>query len=468
MFSKSLILIVMYISINLTSVLSQTQIEQTMITIEEAIFRALKMNNQVKASDYALERASWNKKNAWTQILPVISLHTQYAWIDDSTFALRDFSRYFQDPNLPFKIQQTVFQNSFFTYFNISVPIFNLVLINRISQAGVGEEMAEDLNESARRTIIFQVISGYINVLKQKDIYKLQEDYLELSRLNYEKAERLFNAGRYSKTDALRWKVEFQQQQSVVTTSQSNLRSSRIVLSRLLNAKQGEFFEVENQIPMTLLEESERLLELSDLELLALIQMDDEKLMEVNADLSAAKKNENLSLSSYRNTYSNYFPVIDLNYNYGWQENSNVNLDSYSPKTLMVNFRMPIFTSFQNYTQLKSTYYEYRESQEKFYDQLLNLRYILTETVNKLINLKTQKELSKISLEFNERNYRIVDQQREKGLVSNIDFVDAKVNLQNANLDDVNNYYDFIRGMVELYYLLGKLQNILGLQEETE
>jgi outer membrane protein TolC len=134
----------------------------------------------------------------------------------------------------------------------------------------------------------------------------------------------------------------------------------------------------------------------------------------------------------------------------------------------MVNFRMPIFTSFQNYTQLKSTYYEYRESQEKFYDQLLNLRYILTETVNKLINLKTQKELSKISLEFNERNYRIVDQQREKGLVSNIDFVDAKVNLQNANLDDVNNYYDFIRGMVELYYLLGKLQNILGLQEETE
>lgn len=458
---KWLIFNLMFISSILTSVSAQPQIEQTLITMEEAISRALKINNQVKASEYAVERANWNKKNAWTQILPVISLNTRYNWIDDSTFALRDFSRYFQDPSLPFKIEQTVFQNSFFTYFNLSVPIFNLVLINRISRANIGEEMAEDLNESARRAIMFQVISGYLNVLKRKDIYSLQKEYLELSRLNYEKAERLFNAGRYSKTDALRWKVEYQQQESVVTTSQSNLRSSRIVLSRLLNAKRSEFFEVENRIPSALLVESERLLQLSDMELLAFIQIDDEKLREVNADLSAAKKNENLSLSVYRNTYNNYLPVVDLSYTYGWQENSTINLDSYSPKTLMVNFRMPIFTSFQNYTQLKSSYYEYRESQENFYDKLLNLRYILTETVNKLINLKTQKELSKIRLEFNEGNYRIVEQQREKGLVSNIDFVDAKVNLQNANLDDVSNYYDFITGMVELYYLLGKLQDTL-------
>ena len=460
---KWLIFNLMFISSTQTSVSAQSQIEQTLITMEEAISRALQMNNQVKASEYAVERANWNKKNAWTQILPVISLNSQYTWIDDSTFALRDFSRYFQDPNLPFRIQQTVFQSSFFTYFNLSVPVFNLVLINRISRANIGQDMAEDLNESTRRATIFQVIGGYIHVLKQKDIFKLQKEYLELSRLNYEKAERLYEAGRYSKTDALRWKVDFQQQQSVVTTSQSNLRSGRIVLSRLLNAKQGEFFKVENRIPSELLEESERLLQLGDMELLALIQMDDEKLREVNADLSAAKKNENLSLSAYRNTYNSYLPVVDLSYTYGWQENKTINLDSYSPKTLMVNFRMPIFTSFQNYTQLKSSYYEYRESQENFYDKLLNLRYILTETVNKLINLKTQKELSRIRLEFNERNYRIVEQQREKGLVSNIEFVDAKLNLQNANLDDISNYYDFITGMVELYYLLGKLQNILEL-----
>jgi outer membrane protein TolC len=92
---------------------------------------------------------------------------------------------------------------------------------------------------------------------------------------------------------------------------------------------------------------------------------------------------------------------------------------------------------------------------------LLNIRFVLTETINKLINLKTQTELSKISVDYNERNYSIVEQQREKGLVSNIELVDAKLNLQDAKLTRISNYYDFISGMVELYYLLGKLDKIV-------
>ena len=129
---KWLIFNLMFILSTQTSVFAQMQIEQTLITMEEAISRALQMNNQVKASEYAVERANWNKKNAWTQILPVISLNSQYTWIDDSTFALRDFSRYFQDPNLPFKIQQTVFQSSFFTYLFGKKRIVNVINSKRI------------------------------------------------------------------------------------------------------------------------------------------------------------------------------------------------------------------------------------------------------------------------------------------------------------------------------------------------
>ena len=54
-------------------------------------------------------------------------------------------------------------------------------------------------------------------------------------------------------------------------------------------------------------------------------------------------------------------------------------------------------------------------------------------------------------------NYRIVEQQKEQGFVSNLDFIDAKLNLQNAKLNDISAHYDFITAMVELYYLLGKV-----------
>jgi outer membrane protein TolC len=284
--------------------------------------------------------------------------------------------------------------------------------------------------------------------------------------LNYEKGERLYQAGRYSKTDAMRWQVDLQQQQSIVTTSQSDLRSAKIILSRLLNADRNQFFEVENRIPVSLLDESGKLLKLNDIELLNLIQLDNEELLQANAALAAAKKSEQMSESDYRNTFNAYLPQINLTYSYAWRENASIALDDYSPKTLVINLTVPLFTSFKNFTQLKSSYYDYKQSQEIYYDQLLNIRFVLTQTINKLINLKTQKELSKISVEFNERNYRIIEQQKEKGLVSNIEFIDAKLNFQDAQLTDISNYYDFITGMVELYYLLGKIEQFV--EQRTE
>jgi len=437
----------------------QPVIEQTLISMEEAISRALQKNNQLKASEYALQKAGWDRSHAWTRLFPVISFSTNYTWIDDSTLALRDFTRY-----LPFPVPKTVFQNSFYSSIQLTMPLFNASLLNNISLTGRSEERAEEVNESTRRTIIFQVIRSYLNVLKLKEIEDLQKEYLALSQLNYEKAERLYEAGRYSKTDAMRWQVDYQQQLSVVTTSQSNLRGARIVLSRLLNARLGEFFEVESRIPRELVRESESLLKLENMALLTMIQLSEDQLLQANAALSAAKKSEEISETAYRNTYNAYLPVVNLTYIHAWRENATLVLDDYSPKTLMVNLNIPVFTSLQNFTRLKSAYHEYQQSKEIYYDQLQNIRLILTETVNKLINLKTQKSLSTVSVEYNERNYRIVEQQREKGLVSNIEFVDAKLNLQNAKLADVSNYYDFISGMVELYYLLGKLDEIVEIQ----
>jgi len=200
---------------------------------------------------------------------------------------------------------------------------------------------------------------------------------------------------------------------------------------------------------------------LGDLQLIKMIQVEDEVLIQANAALSAAKSNEEISELQYNNSYNNYIPTLSLTYSYAWRENNTIVWDDYSPQTLMINLNVPLFTGFRNYSNLKSSYYNYKKSQENFSDQLQNVRLLLTEAVNKIINLKTQKELSKVNVTFTEHNYRVVEQQKEQGLVSNIDFIDAKLNLQRAMLDEISNRYDIISSMVELYYLLGKLDSIL-------
>jgi len=439
---------------------AQQPSQKIYMTLEEAIQRALSRNNQLQATEFAYKKATWEKRNAWTQLLPTVTLNSRMSRIDERTFAERDFRRY-MPPEIASIIPQTVFQQSYYTSLEASVPLFNGQILNGLFVAKANENMAGQLNESMRKAIIYQVVSAYLNVLKSKEILRIQEEYLDLSKRNYEKAERLYDAGRYSKTEALRWKVDYAQQKSQVVGVSSQLRSFTIQLKRHLNIDMNNMLDIEGQIPHYLRTESDRLASLSEEAILELIPQGNEELIRMNAALSASESGKQISKHLYRNAYSAYLPNVTANYSYGWRENNTLALDDYSPTLFMVNMSIPVFSGFQNLTSVKSAYYDYKQNQADFQDQLQNTRFLLTETVNRLINLITQKELSKTNTEYSEHNYRVVAQQKEKGLVSNIDFVDAKLNLQNAKLEEINTQYDFITAMVELFYLIGKIDSII-------
>lgn len=454
---KSLIYLFLFFQIGTTSLLGQVSGTIKYLTMEEAISKALDKNHQVKASDFALHKAEWETRHAWTLLFPVINFDSRYTWIDAQTFAERDFRRYLP-PELANQIPQTVFQESYYSAFSLSVPVFNASLLNNLWIANSRLDMTEQLDKSTIQQTIFEVISTYLNVLKNNKVLSLQEEFLNLSKLNYEKAERLFQANRYSENDALRWKVDYQQQKNIVVQSKTNQRSLLLSLSRVINSDIKETTSLDENIPSEITAEKDRLLKSEDEEILMLINLTDEELIKVNASLSAAKSNEEISDLMHRNAYTTFLPTVSFSYTYAWRENNTFKLDDYSPKTVMVNLRMPIFTGFQNYTLLQSAYYDYKKSQEEFQDQLLNTRIVLTDVANRLINLKTQIELTKINVEFNKNNYRIVEQQRDKGLISNIDYIDAKLNLQNAELENISTQFDFISTMVQLYYLIGRIE----------
>jgi outer membrane protein len=430
------------------------------LTLDAAIERALDENNQIQSSKFAWHKARWDRRYAWTLLLPTLSFNTRFTRIDDETFAERDFRRYLP-PELAEGIPQTVFQESYFSSLDVSAPLFNGALLNGLRIARANEQAARFQNSYSRENVTYQVISGYLDVLKATEVLALQREYLELSKLNYEKAERMHAGGRYSKAEALRWKVEYQQQKSLVVSSENTLRTALTELGHLLNYPYDEEVQIAPKIPEPLEQESSHLASMSNDALLAMVQLPTQDLIKTNPALASGAANVRVSNFLYRNTYANYMPNVTLSYSHGWRENNTFGLDDYSPKTLMVNLSLPVFTSFQNLSQTRSSYYDYKRAEEDFDEQLRNTRTALTQTANGLIELKTQRELFNTQVEFNEHNYRVVEKQREDGLVSNIDFIDAKLSLQNARLSAVNAEYDFIATMVNLYHLLGKVEALV-------
>ncbi len=428
--------------------------DKEFITMDEAISRALGENNSLKASEFALRKAEWDTRNAWTQLFPSLTFNTRFMWIDDSTYRERDFTRFFP-PEL--NIPKTVFQETWSSSLDLEMPLFNWAAYNGIRMAKTNEKLAKEQKKSNRQVVIFEVLSGYLNILKAKEILVLQKEYLELSKLNYKKAERLYQADRYSKTEALRWKLDFQQQKSLVVTAETELKNAVTILNKLINKEIFSDIDVDNNIPKSIETERDQLLQKDTEEIYDMIKLPDDKLVEVNAGLAALRSGARMSELNYQNSYSSYMPNINLAYTYAWRDNNTMALDGNSPQTLVINFSLPIFSGFKNYTSLKSNYHSYKQNKEEFNDQLKEIKLSLTAIANTIINLRTQLELSDVNVELSDGNYRIVEQQKEKGLVSNIDFIDAKLNNQKARQDKITADYDFISVMVQLYYMLGQI-----------
>ena len=458
-FQVRLILILLLIVFLQTITFSQEKGYIKYLTMEEAISRAISDNNMVKSNKFAIKKANWDVKRAWAELFPVLSFNTRYNWIDDQTFAERDFSRYFKDSGL--NIPQTVFQESYYSSFDLNMPLFNGVLLNGLLIAYEQESMSEQQTKSVEQQVVFNVITSYLNVLKNNEVRRIQDEYLILSKLNYEKAQRLYEANRYSQNEALRWKIDFQQQKSIVANSNADLRNSLLSLSRLVNAELDTATIIEPVILENLNLEKLTILSLNEQEILSLVNLKDDDLIAANASLAALNSGKEVSKLLHKNSYSSFMPKVNLNYSYAWRENNTFKLDDYSPKNLMISLSIPIFSGFQNYTALKSSFYEYKKNEEEFKDQLINTKLILNNVANNIINLKAQLDLLSSNLELSKNNYSIVERQRERGLVSNIDYIDAKLNMQNANLDYIANNYNFIISIVELYYLTGNIGKLI-------
>jgi len=439
------------------------QPQRIFIDLDQAISMSLTKNHLLKASDFAFKKARWEHLHSWTQLLPAIHFNTRYTWIDDSTFALRDFSRYFRDmpSGLGFKIPQTVFQKSFYTSVDLDLQLVNAAIWNGISLSSASSDLAFHQREASKDNTVFQVISAYLDALFARKALDLQKEYLSLSQLNYDKALRLQKAGRYSKNEALRWKVDYQQQKSMVAGSQSNLRAAMVTLARVVNISMDAQIILDQEIPQKLQEESRRLQHLSDREIVAMVRLNDEQLAEVNQNLAASRTVQEVNRLNYRGSYASYLPSLSLHYSYAWRENDTPALDDYSPQILMVNLSIPLFNGFQNVTKTKAAYYAYQQSKEQFADRLQYTRFTLTQMANALNNLKAQLQLSAINIEYSKNNYRVVAKQKEQGLISNIAFIDAKLALQNARLTHLKNEFSFISTMVQLYYMIGKLPQLI-------
>ena len=425
------------------------------LKLDEAIQTALEKNLQLKAARKSTEAASWGVKNAYTQFLPSVNVALNYARLDGGTLDRANaFYNFVNDPNnaafLPDELRRNVrpgaWRNSYGPSVSVTQPIFTGgTLLANLNVAQAQDMTAQANLSNTEQQVIYDTQLAYFNVLRAHELIVVAKDQLQTAEEHLNSARKQVEAGLRSKTEILRWEVQKANAESFLAQAENGLALARPALNQVLGLELNAEYsllpvdDIPVQIPATVDEQIAT----------ALRKHPGLRVMEANVDLAGAQ---------VKVERSNFTPKIALGYNYSWEANNTLKLDSYKTWSLGISAQFPLFNSFRDYTNLQKAQATQQQTKTMQDDFERGLRLQVLQSSQNLDLAKRQLTLTEKARAQAEENFRVIKRSYEVGLASNLDFLDAQNAQNQARWDNVNTKYNYLLAKTALAQAMGVLK----------
>jgi TolC family type I secretion outer membrane protein len=425
------------------------------LKLDEAIKIALEKNLQLQAAQKATAATSWGVKNAYTQFLPTVNLNFQYSRLDASTTDRanifvdvgRELVKQFAPNEDPNQIRPAAWRDSYGPSVSVTQPIFTGgVLLANLNVAQAQDMTAQANLANTEQQVIYDTQRAYFEVLKAHELIAVAKDNLQTAAEHLNSARKQVEAGLRSRTEILRWEVQKANAESFLVRAENALAITRPGLNQVLGLEMNAEYTVlpvedmEVKIPATMEEQTA----------LALRRHPGLRVAEANVELAGAQ---------VQVARSNFTPKVSLAYNYSWEANNTLKLDSYKTWSLGIVAQFPIFNSFRDYTTLQQANATKKQVQDLQTDFERGLRLHVMQASLNLEAAKRQLTLAEKAKEHAEENFRVVKNSYEVGLASNLDFLDAQNAQNQARWGNVNARYDYLLAKTALAQAMGVLGN---------
>lgn len=424
------------------------------LTLPEAIEIALQNNARLQAARAALAAAEHQVQQRRLDLLPKADVRLSYARLDDGavrraelfTDVGRALVRAFAPESDPQDIRQTAFANNFATSIQVVQPVYNGgANLAAIGMARARENSDQHLLEDTKQKIVLQVKERYLRVLQASEFVTLAQKTLESSREHLKTARKMLEVGLRSRTEVLRWQVQTANSKGQLVEAENNHKVALAALKQVLGLPFSEPISV---APLTF--EPEPLTQPLEAQL--------DKTRSNHPGLRAASATVDAGHAGVRLAWAAFQPQVNFLYEFGWERNNTLALDSFTFWSAGVNVRIPIFHSFSNLARLHERKADLRELQanETETERLLTLELIRARS-----RVETTLEKYRIAgtaVEQARENLSVLDNTYEAGLAANIDVLDAQVVLTQAETQLINARYDYWIARAELDRAMGELQ----------
>lgn len=425
--------------------------ETVTLSLNQAIELALQNNISVVQAENNISSAHGNVLAAYGNYLPTLSAsggwnRTQNDRAASSTQVIGG-----QPISFPASFSVT---NNFSTRLDLNYVLFDgfarEASFNRATSNAIS---VEQQSQRTRQSIVYQMESGYLNVLRREQLVKVTEENLKRSKRQLERITESNRVGALALADVYRQQSQVAADELSLINAQNDYDKAKADLVALIGLDYLREYHFSDPSISTVVDQNEineTIEKYKDLMTLT------ERALSSRPDYVSTKEAFHAGESGVTAARSGYFPSVSASAGYGWSNQEFSRISDNKNISWGVNIRWNIFDAFQTNQALQSAIATRRNAEIAL---LQAERSISVEVKKALLDLdaaRKQLEVTQKGLVSATEDRRIAEERYNLGAGTLLDLLVANAGYVNASANNVNAFYFYVITKRNFEYVLGE------------
>ncbi|MGD2121115.1 MAG: TolC family protein [Gemmatimonadota bacterium] len=337
-------------------------------------------------------------------------------------------------------------KNTYIATFSLSQPLYVGGKVGAaLNVARHFRAAAQDQMEEAEAEIVLQVRGAYLTASLAQRLYRIAVESRRVAEDHFQQVEDFYEAGTASQFDLLRAQVDLENRDPVVTQAENGATLALLELKRLVNISASRPLRLVTEVQPTLSQVNEAQLKRMILERPA---------------LSAAQEAVSMRQEAIKIARGDRLPTVALQGTMGFQGFPDNALppgfDQWRKDwSVALTLSVPIFDGFRTRGQVDQAQADLKVAQleESQLKEALELQ--LEAALAEYRSVRAQIEARRQTVLLAEETLELADTRFANGLSTQLEVSDAALLLDQARVNEVQALYDYVQVLAQLERLSG-------------
>jgi outer membrane protein len=423
------------------STIAFSQVDNNIISLQDAIDIALEKNINIKQSELNLDNSELGRSDAIGNFLPTIGVSANHQWnvgrgINVTTNIIEEITTQFSSATA-----------------SIGLPIYNGSRnVNQLHRANLEILASKYQLEDIKDDVKLFVANSYLQIMFNKEILKVQKSQLEITKVEYERTQDLIDSGIFSPRQIFEIEANLASQEQSVVQAENNLRDAKLNLAQVLLLDDYENFDIANEdfsIPFS------DILENSPKEIF-------EKAKTFRNDIKLAETNISIAEKDIQISKSFRLPSITSFYSWNTRISYVDNLPSFNDQfdlnkgqTYGFGINIPIFQGRAISNNIQRTKINLERLKFQYEQEKLNLENTVYQAYNDLVGAIKLYEASNKTVKSLKSAFEDATDRYLLGSLNSFDFIQSKQAYEASVSENIRAKFDYIFRLKVLEFYFG-------------